>query len=57
MACIATIGYTLNEVIVYDIIGIQDVGGSIAIHSFGAYFGLTLSLILFRGSTAPNRKP
>lgn len=46
MVVIQTIGYTLNEAIVYTILEIQDVGGSTAIHTFGAYFGLTISLIV-----------
>jgi ammonium transporter Rh len=56
MACIETIGYTLNEVIVYEKIKIQDDGGSMAIHSFGAYFGLTLSLIIAK-QARPVKKP
>lgn len=46
MGVIQTIGYTLNEVIVYELIEVFDVGGSMAIHSFGAYFGLTVSILL-----------
>jgi ammonium transporter Rh len=46
MGIIEVIGYTFNEVFVSDIIGALDVGGSMLIHSFGAYFGLTVSWIL-----------
>ena len=40
------IGYTLNEQLVYDRLGIFDAGGSTAIHTFGAYFGISASLVL-----------
>lgn len=46
MGLFQIVGYTLNEQIVYDWIKVFDVGGSMAIHTFGAYFGLTVSLIL-----------
>jgi ammonium transporter Rh len=46
MGVIETFGYSLNEVIVYEYIGSFDDGGSMTIHSFGAYFGLTVSLFL-----------
>lgn len=42
------VGYTLNERIVYDpkLIGMIDAGGSSVIHTYGAYYGLTVCLIL-----------
>ena len=46
MGIIGTVGYTLNETIVYSVLRTFDVGGSTAIHTFGAYFGLTVSFIL-----------
>ena len=46
MAVLGTVGYTLNEVIVYEVLHTFDAGGSTAIHTFGAYFGLTISRIL-----------
>lgn len=46
MALVEIIGYTLNEQLVYDRLGIFDAGGSTAIHTYGAYFGLTVSLII-----------
>jgi|JI10StandDraft_1071094.scaffolds.fasta_scaffold883555_1 ammonium transporter Rh len=44
------IGYTLNERIVYDtsIIGMIDAGGSSVIHTYGAYYGLTVCIVLSR---------
>ena len=38
--------YSLNEYINNDFIGLKDVGGSIVIHTFGAYFGLAVSFII-----------
>lgn len=46
MSIVGIVGYTLNESIVYSLLKINDAGGSTAIHTFGAYFGLTVSLIL-----------
>ena len=40
------IGYTLNEILVYNLIGMVDAGGSSVIHTYGAYFGLTTCLVL-----------
>ena len=40
------IGYTLNETLVYYNIKMIDAGGSSVIHTYGAYFGLTVCLIL-----------
>lgn len=46
MAMIQVILYCLNEVICYELIKIYDAGGSTVIHTFGAYFGLGVSLAL-----------
>jgi ammonium transporter Rh len=40
------IGYTLNEEIVKNRIGMIDAGGSAIVHTYGAYFGVTVCLIL-----------
>ena len=42
MAFIEMIFYSLNEVILVEELKITDIGGSILIHTFGAYFGLNL---------------
>jgi len=51
-----SIGYTLNEVICLELIHAFDVGGSMVIHTFGAYGGLFLSFILGR-IVRPTSKP
>lgn len=56
MALVQVVGYTLNEAIVYELLHVNDAGGSMAIHSYGAYFGLTVSLIISR-VVKPVRKP
>jgi ammonium transporter Rh len=50
------VGYALNEYVVLKSIGAFDAGGSMTIHTFGAYYGLTVSLILSR-KIAPVSKP
>lgn len=41
LVTIETIFYSLNLAICVDHLHVADVGGSITIHMFGAYFGLT----------------
>jgi ammonium transporter Rh len=43
-----SVGYSLNEALIMYKIEAFDVGGSMMIHSFGAYQGITISLILSR---------
>ncbi|XP_010191193.1 PREDICTED: ammonium transporter Rh type B-like, partial [Mesitornis unicolor] len=38
--------FTLNEYILLSIMGVSDSGGSLTVHTFGAYFGLAVSRIL-----------
>lgn len=56
MATIQIIGYSLNEHIVYEVIHMYDAGGSTVIHTFGAFFGLTISFILGR-KLPPKEEP
>ena len=49
MAVIECFTYVLNEKITYEYLKLNDVGGSTAIHTFGAYFGLTVCFIVCRG--------
>ncbi|XP_009957076.1 PREDICTED: ammonium transporter Rh type B-like [Leptosomus discolor] len=38
--------FTLNEYILLSLMGVNDSGGSLTVHTFGAYFGLMVSRIL-----------
>ena len=42
------IAYTLNAIILNDVLKVYDVGGSIFCHIFGCYFGMGISLIISR---------
>jgi len=44
MATIELFFYALNESICVDIFRVTDIGGSMTIHTFGAYFGLSVAL-------------
>ncbi len=43
LATIEMVFYTLNESIAMVIFNVKDIGGSMTIHTFGAYFGLVAS--------------
>jgi ammonium transporter Rh len=51
MATIEIFFYSLNESILVNIFLVNDIGGSIIIHTFGAYFGLSVALF-YRGQEA-----
>ncbi|XP_031822626.1 ammonium transporter Rh type B isoform X2 [Sarcophilus harrisii] len=40
--------FGINEFILLNLLGVKDAGGSMTIHTFGAYFGLVLSRVLYR---------
>ncbi|XP_036609716.1 ammonium transporter Rh type B isoform X2 [Trichosurus vulpecula] len=40
--------FGVNEFILLNLLGVKDAGGSMTIHTFGAYFGLVLSRVLYR---------
>ncbi|XP_028649831.1 ammonium transporter Rh type B [Erpetoichthys calabaricus] len=40
--------FAINEYIILNIVEAKDAGGSMTIHTFGAYFGLVVSRILYR---------
>ncbi|XP_066424011.1 ammonium transporter Rh type B [Molothrus aeneus] len=39
---------TLNEFILLSLMGVSDTGGSLTVHTFGAYFGLMVSRLLYQ---------
>jgi ammonium transporter Rh len=51
MATIEIFFYALNESILYELFKVTDIGGSMVIHTFGAYFGLSVALF-YRGEEA-----
>ncbi|XP_068963710.1 ammonium transporter Rh type B isoform X2 [Petaurus breviceps papuanus] len=40
--------FGVNEFILLNLLGVKDAGGSMTIHTFGAYFGLVVSRVLYR---------
>lgn len=54
MATIQTIVYALNMNIIFDSFVANDIGGSMSIHLFGAYFGLTVALVMKRKDAEGN---
>ncbi|XP_068954685.1 ammonium transporter Rh type C isoform X1 [Petaurus breviceps papuanus] len=40
--------FSVNEYILLNLLQVKDAGGSMTIHTFGAYFGLTVTWILYR---------
>lgn len=55
MAVIECIFFAINEAIILEFLHISDVGGSIVVHLFGAYFGLAVATVLQNhGGEHPN---
>nr|AQM52660.1 rhesus family B glycoprotein [Protopterus annectens] len=48
MTIFETTLFAINEYIVVSVLGAKDAGGSMTIHTFGAYFGLTVARVLYR---------
>lgn len=53
MATIETVLYVINEAIATKM-DVHDLGGSMIIHMFGAYFGMGVSIMMQAGKTAPS---
>jgi len=51
LSTLEVIFYSLNQVVITQILGAVDIGGSMSIHMFGAYFGLT-STFFFKSRRA-----
>ncbi|KAL4674148.1 hypothetical protein H8959_018082 [Pygathrix nigripes] len=48
MALLEVVPFGINEFVLLHLLGVRDAGGSMTIHTFGAYFGLVLSRVLYR---------
>ncbi|KAL4828104.1 hypothetical protein H8958_008473 [Nasalis larvatus] len=48
MALLEVVLFGINEFVLLHLLGVRDAGGSMTIHTFGAYFGLVLSWVLYR---------
>ncbi|XP_070252089.1 ammonium transporter Rh type B [Myotis yumanensis] len=48
MALLEVALFGINEFVLLSLLGVKDAGGSMTIHTFGAYFGLVLSRVLYR---------
>jgi ammonium transporter Rh len=48
MVILEMIPYTLVEILIFNVLALQDAGGSMNIHMFGAYFGLAVSTVIGR---------
>lgn len=48
MALIEVVAYQANELFVFQFLKATDVGDSMVVHTFGAYFGLTVAWITYR---------
>jgi len=46
--------YGANKVLIEGVYGVVDLGGSMVIHAFGAYFGLTIALVIGREKQRDN---
>lgn len=54
MALFEVTFFQINEYIVFDQLGVTDVGDSLVVHLFGAYFGLAVSRILYHEDVESN---
>ncbi|XP_069846278.1 ammonium transporter Rh type B isoform X1 [Dipodomys merriami] len=48
MALLEVVMFGVNEFVLLSLLGVRDAGGSMTIHTFGAYFGLVFSRVLYR---------
>ncbi|XP_035134943.3 ammonium transporter Rh type B [Callithrix jacchus] len=55
MALLEVVLFGVNEFVLLNLLGVRDSGGSMTIHTFGAYFGLVLSRVLYRPQLEKSR--
>jgi ammonium transporter Rh len=48
MGLFEVVFYTVNEYILFDLWSVTDAGDSMTVHTFGAYFGLTVARVMYR---------
>jgi len=51
MGFLEVVFYTVNEYILFDLWTVTDAGDSMTVHTFGAYFGLTVARVMYRKGT------
>ncbi|XP_055070229.2 rh family, C glycoprotein, like 1 [Misgurnus anguillicaudatus] len=47
--------FAIEEYIILELLHVKDAGGSMVIHTFGAYYGLTISRVLYRPSLSQSK--
>lgn len=57
LGVVMSIGYSLNEYLIFDVIKVFDIGGSMGIHAFGAYCGLACSTVIGMRNHPGTRTP
>ncbi|XP_077012580.1 ammonium transporter Rh type B isoform X1 [Tamandua tetradactyla] len=55
VALLEVVLFGLNEFVLLGLLGVRDAGGSMTIHTFGAYFGLVFSRVLYRPQLEKSR--
>lgn len=55
MALFEVVLFAVNEFILLSALGARDAGGSMTIHTFGAYFGLTVTRVLYRPNLSKSK--
>ena len=48
MIILEVVFYNVNSFVINEYLSVSDVGGSLVIHAFGAYFGLTVARAIYK---------
>ena len=48
MIILEVVFYNLNSFVINEYLSVSDVGGSLVIHAFGAYFGLAVARAIYK---------